>query len=109
LDRGDIFLNTANVDNAPVVLLEAMACGLCVVSTNVGGIPRLVSDGREGLLVPPRDPEAMAAAVRRVLDEPGLGGGLSRAGGRHGGAFGGAATLPRWRRVPGGAADGARR
>lgn len=72
LNRGDIFLNTTFVDNAPVTVTEAMACGLCVVSTSVGGIPYLIEPEREGLLVPPDDAEAMAHAVRRLLTEPGL-------------------------------------
>ena len=72
LQRGDIFINTTNVDNTPVSILEALACGLCVVSTNVGGIPYLLSDEIDGLLVPPNDPEAMASAIRRILAEPGL-------------------------------------
>jgi len=78
LDRGDVFLNTPNVDNTPVSVLEAMACGLCVVSTNVGGLPYLLRDGEDALLVPPDSPEAMATAVRRVLTEPRLAERLSR-------------------------------
>src|SRR5262249_30944608 len=78
LRMGDIFLNTTTVDNAPVSVLEAMACGLCVVSTNVGGIPYLVDDGQDGLLVPPDDPGAMAHAVGRILDDPDLADRLSR-------------------------------
>src|SRR5205807_10486573 len=80
LNTGDIFLNTTNVDNTPVSVLEAMACGLCVVSTNVGGLPDLLRDGEDALLVPPREPDAMAAAVRRLLREPGLAERLSRNG-----------------------------
>lgn len=72
LDRGDVFLNTANVDNTPISVLEAMASGLCVVSTDVGGLPYLIEDGSDGLLVPPKDGDAMAHAVTRVLREPGL-------------------------------------
>jgi glycosyltransferase involved in cell wall biosynthesis len=49
-----------------------MACGLCVVSTNVGGIPYLLEHEHDALLVPPDDAEAMAAAVTRLLTEPGL-------------------------------------
>jgi glycosyltransferase involved in cell wall biosynthesis len=78
LDQGDIFLNTPNVDNTPVSVLEAMACGLCVVSTNVGGLPYLLRDGEDALLVDPDSPEAMAAAVRRVLAQPKLAERLSR-------------------------------
>jgi glycosyltransferase involved in cell wall biosynthesis len=77
LARGDIFLCTSNIDNTPVSVLEAMACGLCVVSTNVGGIPFLLEHEQDALLVPPDAPEAMAAAVRRILTEPGLAARLS--------------------------------
>ena len=77
LSEADIFLNTTNVDNTPVSVMEAMACGLCVVSTNVGGIPDLVDDGKDGILVPPADPTAMADGVRRILADPALAARLS--------------------------------
>lgn len=80
LQQGDIFLNTTNVDNAPVTVVEAMACGLCVVSTDAGGVPDLVADGEDALLVPQADPEAMAAAIRRILIEPATAAKLSRNG-----------------------------
>ncbi len=51
-------------------LLESMAAGLPVVATNVGGNPEIVQDGETGLLVPPRDPAAMADAIIRVLEAP---------------------------------------
>lgn len=72
LGAGDIFLNTTRVDNTPVSVIEAMACGLCVVSTNVGGIRYLLKDGVNGLLVPCGAPKEMAEAVRRLLEEPPL-------------------------------------
>jgi len=72
MNRGDVFLNTTNVDNTPVSILEAMACGMCIVSTKVGGISYLLEDGHDALLVPPDDPAAMAAAVHRILTEPAL-------------------------------------
>jgi glycosyltransferase involved in cell wall biosynthesis len=80
LNQSDIFLNTTNVDNTPVSMLEAMACGLCVVSTNVGGIPYLVDHLQDAMLVPPDDAEAMASAVRRILNEPELAVSLSKQG-----------------------------
>jgi glycosyltransferase involved in cell wall biosynthesis len=69
LNSGDIFLNTAKVDNTPVSVMEAMACGLCVVSTNAGGIPDLLEHERDALLVPAGDARLMAAAVGRLLSD----------------------------------------
>jgi glycosyltransferase involved in cell wall biosynthesis len=96
MNQGDIFLNTTNVDNTPVSVMEAMACGLCVVSTNVGGIPYLVEHEKDALLVPPDDPEAMAAAVRRILTEPGLAERLSRNARQKAEQFDWAIILPQW-------------
>ncbi|HEX6928749.1 MAG TPA: glycosyltransferase [Gammaproteobacteria bacterium] len=58
-----------NMDGIPVALMEAMASGTPVISTAVSGIPELVEDGRTGLLVPPRDPAALALAIRRMLQD----------------------------------------
>jgi glycosyltransferase involved in cell wall biosynthesis len=69
LSRADIFLNTTNIDNTPVSVIEAMACGLCVVTTRAGGIPFLVEDGQSGLLVECGDASSMAAAVSRYLHD----------------------------------------
>ncbi len=63
-----------------IVNLEAMACSTAVVASRVGGIPEVVDDGRTGLLVPPSDPAALAAALNRVLDEPGLATAMGAAG-----------------------------
>ena len=82
LNEADIFLNTASIDNTPVSLLEAMACGLCVVSTRVGGIPYLVDEGTDALLARPNDCKRMAQGVRRILGDPHLARRLSR-NGRH--------------------------
>lgn len=99
LDRGDIFLNTANVDNAPVSVLEAMACGLCVVSTNVGGISYLLEHERDALLVPPDDSQAMAAAVRRILTSPQFGEMLSQNARRKAEQHDWLVILPQWERL----------
>lgn len=72
MNRGDVFLNTTNVDNTPVSVLEAMACGLCVVSTNVGGLPYLLNNGHDAILVPPDNAERMAEAIERILTNPTL-------------------------------------
>ena len=58
-----------NVDGLPNVLLEAMAAGRAIVASRVGGIPDVIEPERNGLLVPPGDPAALAAALRRLRDD----------------------------------------
>jgi glycosyltransferase involved in cell wall biosynthesis len=96
LNQGDIFINTTNIDNTPVSVMQAMACGLCIVSTNVGGLPYLLEDEQTALLVPPDDAAAMAAAVRRVLTGPELAGRLSREARAAVEPYDWGALLPRW-------------
>ena len=64
----NIFINTTNFDNMPVSVIEAMALGLPVVSTNVGGLPYLITDGVDGMLVPPNDKIAMSNAICSVFE-----------------------------------------
>ncbi len=61
-------------------LIEAMALGVPVVSTNVGGPKEIFDDGREGFLVPPRDPAAWASAIRRIAENPARAEEMGRAG-----------------------------
>jgi glycosyltransferase involved in cell wall biosynthesis len=75
-----LMLNPSTVDNMPISILEAWASGVPVVSTNAGGIPFLAEDGRNAVLVEPRQPDAMAHAALRVLDSPLLAASLARAG-----------------------------
>ncbi len=63
---------SGNVDGLPNSLLEAMASGAAVVASNVAGVPLAVQNGRNGLLVPPKEPAALAGAVIRLLDSPEL-------------------------------------
>jgi glycosyltransferase involved in cell wall biosynthesis len=106
LSQADIFLNTSNFDNTPVSVLEALACGLPVVSTNVGGIPYLLEDGRTALLVPPADAEAMSGAVTRLLRQPDLAANLSRNGLQLVKMFDWTVVLPRWEKLLEGVAAG---
>ncbi len=74
-----VVVNPSRVDNMPNSVLEAMASGVPVVSTNVGGVPFILRDNITGLTVPPDNPEAMAAAILRILDDPELAGRLGAA------------------------------
>jgi len=78
LDRADVFAlpcvtaADGDVDGIPVSLMEAMARSVPVVSTTVSGIPELIEDGKGGLLIPPRDPDALADALQRLFGDPEL-------------------------------------
>lgn len=78
LDRADILLapsvtaRSGDKEGIPVVIMEALACGLPVVATNHSGIPEIVEDGRHGLLVPERDAVALASAIQQLAESPEL-------------------------------------
>ena len=74
----DIFLNTTNVDNTPVSLIEAMALGFPIISTKVGGIPYLIKDQETGLLVPAKNKSAMVHAISTLLKNQNLAESLSQ-------------------------------
>lgn len=99
LRQGGVFLNTTNEDNTPVSVMEAMASGLCVVSTNVGGLPYLLEDGEDALLVPPDDDAAMAAALRRILSDASLAQRLAANARRKVERFDWPAILPQWEEI----------
>jgi len=65
----DVFMNTTNFDNTPVSVMEAMALGLSVVSTNVGGMPYLIENTVDGILVDKENPEQMAKAILKLMEE----------------------------------------
>src|SRR4030095_12398605 len=70
--RASIWLNGSEIDNQPLSILEAFACGLPVVTTDAGGIPNMVTNERTALLVKQGDYEGLARAALRLLDEPDL-------------------------------------
>jgi glycosyltransferase involved in cell wall biosynthesis len=78
--NADLMLNSSLADNMPISLLEAMASGVPVVSTSVGGVPFLVEDGKDAVLVAPGDAKAMADAVLQILRDDELRSRLIREG-----------------------------
>jgi phenylacetate-CoA ligase len=98
-DAHDVYVNPTDADNMPISILECWTAGVPVVSTNVGGIPDLLAHGENAVLVPPRDPDAMASAVLSLLDEPAVAERLIAAGLRKARSFGWDAVWPRLRRV----------
>ncbi|MCP5080598.1 MAG: glycosyltransferase family 4 protein [Alphaproteobacteria bacterium] len=70
LSSSDIFVLPSFAEGVPVVLMEAMATGLPVIATAVGGVGELVRDGESGLILPPGDVAALAAALKKLLADP---------------------------------------
>ena len=70
LAAADLFVLPSQSEASPNVIIEAMAAGLPVIASRVGGIPELVTDGATGHLVPPADPNALAAAILDLLEHP---------------------------------------
>lgn len=97
--QSDIYLNTTNVESFGIAVIEAAACGLCIVTTNVGELPYLWEDGVDALLVSPNDPDAMAAAVKRILTEPGLAEKLSANARKKAEQFDWSKILPQWEKL----------
>mgnify|MGYP002784010502 CR=1 FL=1 len=72
LAAADVLVLPSYTEGQPMTVIEAMAAGTPVVATAVGGVPETVADGTEALLVPPRDPRALADALARLHAEPAL-------------------------------------
>src|SRR6185295_11865672 len=69
-DAADIYLNGSEIDNQPLSLLEAFATGLPIVTTDAGGIPYMVTDGKTGVVVPRGDYAQMAERAIELLNNP---------------------------------------
>ena len=66
----DVFVMPSRYEGMPYVLLEAAACGLPIIATDVGGVSAIVAEGQNGLIVPIDDPEQLANAIRRLVANP---------------------------------------
>jgi len=97
--EADVYVQTPAVDNMPLSVLEAFASGLPVVSTDTGGVGAILTDGVHGLLAAPDDDAAVAAAILRLLDEPGLAPRLADAGFQSTAALTWEVVRDRWRSV----------
>lgn len=95
----DIALSSSLVDNMPISVLEALASGVPVVSTNVGGVPALVENEREAILVPPSEPESMAEALASLWRSPETRRALRDAGLDKARSFGWNVVREQWRDV----------
>jgi starch synthase len=80
LSHATVFVCPSLYEPLGIVNLEAMACGTAVVGSQVGGIPEVVVDGETGLLVPPGDPAALAAALNALVLDPARAAAMGAAG-----------------------------
>jgi glycosyltransferase involved in cell wall biosynthesis len=87
LVAADIFVLPSRQEGLPVVLMEATSIGAPIVATRVGGVPQVVEDGTNGLVVPPGDPEALVTALGRLAADPRLRAHLGRQALERGAAF----------------------
>jgi glycosyltransferase involved in cell wall biosynthesis len=80
LEASDVFVLSSRWEGLPYTIIEAMMAGLPVVATKVGGVPELVENGVTGFLVPPKDPETLAQALQKLIEDPELRKRMGRAG-----------------------------
>lgn len=70
LSASDIFVLPSDMEALPTVLIEAGASGLPSIASHVGGIPEIIQDGETGVIIPPRDPDALASAIKDLIHNP---------------------------------------
>lgn len=80
LRGADVYVMPSHMEGLGTAVLDALCCALPIVAARAGGIPEMIRDGENGLLVPPRDPGALAGAILRLLDDPSLARRLGAAG-----------------------------
>jgi glycosyltransferase involved in cell wall biosynthesis len=95
----DIFINTTNIDNMPVSVVEAMALGLPIVSTNAGGLPYLIENGVDGLLIPLNAENKMAEAIESLLNNSEKAGGMSKNAREKAEKFDGNSVKTQWHKL----------
>lgn len=95
--HNDVFVNCGDVDQATIGIAEAMAAGMCIVSTDVGGASYLIGHGVDGLLVRPDESGGLVSAVRRLLADPDLSERVSSAARRKAETFDWSRAMSRWR------------
>jgi glycosyltransferase involved in cell wall biosynthesis len=99
IGESDIFLNTTFLESFGVSVMEAAAAGLCIITTNVGELPYLWTEGLDALMVPPNDAAAMAKAARRILTDPRLAEHLSHNARQKALNFSWSSVLPQWEQL----------
>ena len=92
----DIFINTTNIDNYPVSVLEAMALGLPVISTNVGGMSELIDNNKTGFLIDKGDVNAMVNLIEKIVENSLVGNKIATNARKHAELHDKNVILPKW-------------
>ena len=95
----DIFINTSKIDNMPVSILEMMALGLPIVSTDVGGIPFILEHGKNSLLVKDNDDKNMAFQIKYLIEKPSFAFQISMKAFKDSKRFSTDLIIPEWSRI----------
>ena len=95
----DIFINTSKIDNMPVSIIEMMALGLPIVSTDVGGIPFILEHGKNSLLVKNNDEQNMASQIKYLIEKPCFVGQISMRAFEDSKSFSTDLVIPKWSRI----------
>ena len=95
----DFFINSTHIDNTPISVIEAMALGLPVISTDVGGMSQLIENGKDGILVPEHDEDAMVEAIEKLLQNQELAHDIAQAARRKVEAFDWEIVKEEWMKV----------
>jgi len=97
--KHDIFLNTSNIDNMPITILEAMAMGIPIVSTNIGGIPYILNNENNALLVEANDIEQMTYHINTIIKNPSYAYKLSMKAFEDSKEYSIDAIFPKWKKI----------
>jgi L-malate glycosyltransferase len=95
----DVFINTTNFDNMPISVIEAMALGLPVISTNVGGLPYLLDHEIDGVLVPPSSVLPFKLAIEKIVSDPGYAKGIVASARKKASGFDWSTVGPQWQNI----------
>ncbi len=79
MDSAKIFVLLSRWEGLPMVVLEAMSRGMSIIATNVGGIPEVIENGKEGILISPEDPEILIQTINKLLENEELRKNISQA------------------------------
>jgi len=99
LDKADIFLNTTTAESFGVSVMEAAACGLCIVTTDAGELPYIWENEKDAIVVPVGDVEGMAEGIRRFLNDPALSSRVSMKAREKAERYDWEHVLPEWKKL----------